>query len=189
MIPTLLKVLELKDEKRTGQQLYSIEDPDSIADHSWSVALLTLILGEDLDMEKALKMSIVHDIAESTTGDIARRDDEENQVDKEEKKEREEKVFKKFSEELGTDEIIELWKEFEERESREAKFVKDMDHLESCLQALKKEKQERYDPKDNKDMPYENLDEFFLTSEGEFKTEIGERIFEELKSRYEEEKS
>lgn len=98
MIESLLKALELKDEKRTGQQLYSVEDVDSIADHSWSVALLTLVFGEkeELDMEKALKMAIVHDLGEAETGDVAQRVEEENMdISPEEKEEAERREVKK----------------------------------------------------------------------------------------------
>ncbi|MFB6199861.1 MAG: HD domain-containing protein [Candidatus Nanohaloarchaea archaeon] len=192
MIPTLLKALELKDEKRTGQQLYSIEDPDSIAGHSWTVSILTLVYGreEEVNMEKALKLALVHDLAEAEIGDFATRTDSENQkVSEEEKEMMEHDAITEMSEGLNTHEIRMLWKEYEKGESPEAEIVNDMDHIEKCLTALKNEKEDNYSPEDNKELPYDNLDEFFLTAEDEFKTKIGKQIFKELKSRYEEEKS
>lgn len=190
MINALLKAMELKDEKRSGQELYNIEEPDSIAEHSWSVSFLTLVHAEDgINLEKALKMAIIHDLGETEVGDIPQRADEENQETVSGGKEKQErKAIADISGSLYEREILDLWNEYEERKTQEAQFVKDMDMLESCLQALRKEKEGMYNPEDNKDLPYDNLDEFFLTSEGEFNTEKGEQLFRQIKSRYEETK-
>ncbi len=190
MIDTLLKTLELKDEKRTGQEIYSIDDPDSIAGHSWTVVILTMMFGEgeDINMEKALKIAAIHDLAEAETGDIAKRADEDKQeISDEEKEVKEFEAITDVSEELRSHEIRMLWKEYEDCETPEAQLVSDMDHIEKCLTALKNEKDGNYDPEDN-DTGFENLDEFFETAEGKFKTGFGEELFEEIKSRYEDEK-
>lgn len=190
MINALLKSLEMKDEKRTGQQLYSIEDPDSIAGHSWTVVFLTMLFGEgeNINMEKALKIATVHDLAEAETGDIAKRADEEKQQNSDEEKEVEEfEAITEISENLNSHEIRMLWKEYEDCQTPESRLVNDMDHIEKCLTALKNQKETNYNPDDN-DTDFETLDEFFETAEGEFKTEFGEDLFEEIKSRYEDEK-
>ncbi|MFB6115642.1 MAG: HD domain-containing protein [Candidatus Nanohalobium sp.] len=193
MIEGLLKALQLKDEVRTGWELRNIEDPESVADHSWGVALLTIVYGEEaeIDTEKALKMAVVHDIAEAETGDLVTRAiDEKQDVEKEEKEEMEEEVVEKLSGLMESEELEELWKEYEERETKEAKFVKDMDLIDMCLTALKYEKESRYDPEEENEnfQEYENLDEFFATSEPRIKTLKGQELFRDIKERYEEAK-
>ncbi|MBC5793202.1 MAG: HD domain-containing protein [Nanohaloarchaea archaeon] len=190
VIETLLKALELKDEKRTGQEIYNISEPDSVAGHSWNVVFLTMLFGEgeDVNMKKALKIATVHDLAEAETGDIAKRADEDKQDLSDEEKEVEEfEAITGLSESLNSHEIRMLWKEYEDCQTPEARLVNDMDHIEKCLTALKNEKEENYDPGEN-DTGFENLDEFFETAEKEFKTGFGEELFNEIKSRYEDER-
>jgi len=187
-IEGLLKALNLKDEKRTGWGLRNIEDPETVADHSWGVALLTLVYSEEvgIDEEKALKMAVVHDIAEAKTGDfVTRKIDDEQEIEKEEKEKLEREAVEKLSGLLG-EELGEIWMEYEERETDEAKFVKDMDMIDMCLQALKYEKQGRYDPdEENEDFQeYEHLDEFFATTESRITTLKGKQLFNEVRDRY-----
>lgn len=191
MIEGLIQALNLKDEKRTGWELRNIEEPESVADHSWGVALLTLLYGEEvgIETEKALEMAIVHDIAEAETGDFVTRDiDEKQEVDKEEKEELEEKAVEKLSGLLDSSELQSIWQEYEERETQEAKFVKDMDMIDMCLTALKYEKEDRYDPEEDNEnfQEYERLDEFFATTEPRIKTLKGQELFREIRQRYEE---
>jgi len=44
-IDFLLKAIELKDENRTGWELRNIENPESVAGHSWGTAILTMVHG------------------------------------------------------------------------------------------------------------------------------------------------
>jgi putative hydrolase of HD superfamily len=47
---------------------------ESVADHSWRMAMMAIVLIPrtklDLNIEKVLKMAIIHDLAEIETGDI-----------------------------------------------------------------------------------------------------------------------
>lgn len=190
-IDFLLDALELKDEKRTGWELRKIEEPESVADHSWSVGLLCLIYSDQENVEtgKCLKMALLHDLAEYQTGDlVTRADSEMQQVEKEDKHSMETNAMEKISSGLENREIMAIWKEYEERETPEAKFVKDMDMIDMCLQALKYEKQKRYDPEEDNEnfQEYDNLDEFFATTEPRLNTETGKQLFQQLKQRYEE---
>jgi len=192
MIDNLIEVMRLKDEKRSGQKLYNIDDPDSIAAHSWSVALLTIVYGqgEGFNMEKALKLAIVHDLPEIETGDIASRADPEDQeMTDEEKESAEHDAITDISEELNTHELRILWKEYHKKESPEASFVNDMNLIDQCITALKNEREQNYDPDENKDIDHDRLDEFFITAEERFKTETGKELFEDIRSRYEEVKA
>jgi 5'-deoxynucleotidase YfbR-like HD superfamily hydrolase len=64
-------VSKLKEVKRTGWVRNNIDNPESVADHSFSAAILgSLLCPEDLNKEKVMKMLLYHDLAESVTGDI-----------------------------------------------------------------------------------------------------------------------
>ena len=74
IIDFILQVEELKKEKRKGWKLRKVKTPESVADHSFMVAFITLLLAENskqkLNKQKVLELAIIHDIAESICGDI-----------------------------------------------------------------------------------------------------------------------
>ncbi|MFT4892711.1 MAG: putative hydrolase of HD superfamily [Candidatus Nanohaloarchaea archaeon] len=187
-LSALMKVLNLKDEKRTGWELRNIQDPESVADHSWSTAFLTLIYAEkeEVDRDKALRIALIHDLGEAEIGDIAHRAvDAEQEMEASEKSRLERETVEEISSNTDED-IIDLWKEYEERKTREAIFVKDMDMIDMCLQALKYESQERYDPEEDNEnfQEYDDLDEFFATTEPRLKTDTGKQLFKQIREKY-----
>ena len=192
-IDFFLQSYELKDEKRTGWQLRNITDPETVADHTWGVTLLTLIYTpKELDRDKALKIATIHDLGETEIGDIAKRKvNHQQEITDKEKQKIEEKTVKNLSKKIKQDEILSLWKEYENRETPEAQFVKDMDMIDMCLQALKYEKQQRYNPEEENEnfQEYEHLDEFYATTKERINTKIGEELFREIKEKYQEAKS
>src|SRR3989344_1961317 len=66
---------------------------ESTADHSWRLALMVPIIAEelkiDIDIEKSMKIALVHDLAEAITGDIDAIKISTGEVSKEEKKKQE----------------------------------------------------------------------------------------------------
>lgn len=62
---SLLELLELKDERRTGWVLRNIEAPESVAAHTWGMATLCLLYARqvDVDREKAVTVALIHDLA------------------------------------------------------------------------------------------------------------------------------
>lgn len=47
---------------------------ESVAEHSWRLALMAMLLEDefaDLDMDKVIRMCLIHDLGEAFTGDIA----------------------------------------------------------------------------------------------------------------------
>ena len=72
-ISTILEnVRKLKKIPRTGWVRAEIEGPESVADHSYEVALLVSIIADSLNLDhsKLVRAALVHDLAESITGDI-----------------------------------------------------------------------------------------------------------------------
>ncbi|WP_178916291.1 HD domain-containing protein [Natronomonas gomsonensis] len=187
-LDALVEAYALKDETRTGWQLRGVEAPESVAAHTWGVALLVVrFCPPEVDRERALLLAVVHDVAEAETGDIATRAEAGAQsVDADEKERREREAMAGPLAALG-ERIHEWWAEYEARETAEARFVKDMDILDTCLQALVYERERRYDP--DADNPhfeaYDDLDEFFATGEPRLSTARGRELFEQVRERYE----
>ncbi|ODR79259.1 phosphohydrolase [Haladaptatus sp. W1] len=188
-IDALADAFALKDERRTGWQLREVSDPESVAGHTWGVALLCLQYGNeaDIDTDRALRMALVHDLAEAKTGDVATRvNDADQRISAAEKDRREREAMADLAPALDP-EIRNLWEEYETRETPESVFVKDMDLVDMCLQALVYEREARYDGERENDRfdEYEDLDEFFATAEPRLRTAIGKELFEEIETRYE----
>src|SRR5574340_1404351 len=64
---------ELKRVPRKGwKSKVGIEHPESVADHTYGTALMAMVFSDvhNLDTEKILKMALLHDLAESVTGDF-----------------------------------------------------------------------------------------------------------------------
>lgn len=77
ILATMLGLDPLADLPRTGWLLRGVRPCESIADHSFGVAFLTMLLvdtvraeGSTVDGERALRMALVHDAAEAKTGDV-----------------------------------------------------------------------------------------------------------------------
>ena len=109
---------------------------ESIADHSFSVALLALTIIEKnklrLDAFKCIKMGIIHELGEIYAGDYTPYDT----ITKEEKHIKEKEAILEVLSSLDEDnDYLEIWEEFEKNQTAEAKFIKNIDQLEFLLQA------------------------------------------------------
>jgi len=125
----LLEALKLKSLPRTGWLRAGIENPESVAAHSWGVAWLCMVLcPNDLNKLKVLEMALIHDLAEVRIGDITPYDG----IDVAEKHKMESAAFVEMTEQLcNRQHLRDLWNE----QSAEADFVKQMDKLDMALQA------------------------------------------------------
>lgn len=129
-------VCNLKKIKRSGWiDKSNISSPESVADHSYSMCMMSMVLSEiiDLDTEHIMKMANLHDLAESFVGD--------NMPDKisyEEKVLLEDKAMRKIISKLPSflrGKYLDIWNEYIENSTVSAKFVHNMDKLEMALQA------------------------------------------------------
>lgn len=129
----------LKETPRAGWGLRGIADPESVADHSFRVGLLALVLSRradpPLDRERCVAMALVHDLAECIVGDITPYDG----ISTAEKHRREREAMERLAAMLGDGEVLRLWEEYQAAETAEARFVKDLDKLETVLQAAEYE--------------------------------------------------
>ncbi|TYL40345.1 phosphohydrolase [Natronococcus pandeyae] len=190
-VEAVLRAFALKDERRTGWQLRGVDEPESVADHTWGVCLLCLFYAPlaDVDRDRALRMALVHDLAEAETGDFpTRADTTATTIDTEEKERLERAAITDLLEPFDDGDLRALWEAYERRESETARFVKDMDLVDMCLQAVRYERERRYDPTadpDDRFSEYDHLDEFFATAEPRVRTDVGRELFEEALERYE----
>ena len=112
------------------------EKCESIADHSFSVALLALTIIEknklNLDTFKCIKMGIVHELGEVYAGDYTPYDN----ITKEEKHIKEREAILKVLQSLDeNNDYLNIWEEYEKQETEESRFIKNIDQLEFLLQA------------------------------------------------------
>jgi len=113
---------------------------ESVAEHSWRLALMVIIcspyLKNEFDLLKAIKLALIHDLGESIIGDMHYLDIV-NDTDLKMKRHLDEnEAIKDLSQILGENGgiILELWNEFENRSSYEANIVFALDKLEACIQ-------------------------------------------------------
>lgn len=126
----------LKSEPRRGWVLkLGMEKPESVADHSYRVALMAMVYCDvrGLDAEKAIKMALLHDLPEALVGDSI-----PGERAPAEKRRLEFAGMRKLLKDLPqrvSREYSEVWREFEEGGSPEAKLVKQLDKVEMAIQA------------------------------------------------------
>jgi putative hydrolases of HD superfamily len=134
--PFFQSVLKLKTVKRAGWvSKVKIENAESVADHTFSMCAIAMLLSDmlGLDTRKAVKMVILHDLAESTVGDYMPGD-----VTARQKMAQEKKAMKAILAGLprkARSEYEKIWLEYLEKKTEVAKFVHRIDKLEMALQA------------------------------------------------------
>lgn len=190
-VDSLLDVLELKNELRSGWVLRGIDGPESVAAHTWGTATLCLLYAEraGVDRGDAIAMALLHDLGEARTGDVPTRAERGRQdVSPTGKAAAERNAVTDLLDPFDDGDLLSRWEAYEARESRTATFVKDMDLIDNCLQALKYELGDRYDETEANEhfSEYDDLDEFFATAAPRLRTELGEELFERVVERYEE---
>ena len=130
MIDGLLEALALKDVLRTGWVREGVAQPESVAAHSWGMALLVLVLlPADLDRERALTYALLHDLAEAWVGDHPPQDGVTD------KRAREQAAMEDLCHRLGRPDLLAHWLAYEDQVDAEARFVRQLDGLDMALQA------------------------------------------------------
>jgi putative hydrolase of HD superfamily len=146
-VPDLTGILDFlrsaEQLKSTLRSCYaSTGRQESVAEHSWRLALMAMLLRDEfpeLDAGKVLRMCLIHDLGEAIGGDIpapeqARRREGGASAGKAEQERRD---LVTLLEPLPTArqlEITTLWDEYEAAATPEARLVKALDKLETILQ-------------------------------------------------------
>lgn len=118
-------------------KLFNSNRHENDAEHSWHLAMMTLVLAEHsdrpIDVLKALKMVLIHDIVEIDAGDTFIYDALKNHTNTDEELLAAKRIFGLLPAEQA-EEFIAIWQEFEEGITDEAKFARSMDRFEPLLQ-------------------------------------------------------
>ena len=137
-VTLLRQALCLKRIPRTGWLLRGLTNVESVAEHSWGVALTAMVLSEGiqqpLDVKKALIIALLHDLPESVLSDIP--SPGSRHLPEGAKSAAEESALAELLDGLpDAARLREWWTEFEEGSSLEGQLVRDADRLEMLLQA------------------------------------------------------
>ena len=132
----LLEALETASRlKDTTRHSWTAEGRhESVAEHSWMMTLMAFFLKDEFpeaDMDKVIRMCIIHDLGEAFTGDIpafdktsAHEEEEEKRLDN----------WVRSLPETQREEMLALYDEMAKRETLEAKIYKAIDGLEAVIQ-------------------------------------------------------
>ena len=131
-IRNLASVLgKMKAMKRNGWLKRGIKDTESAAEHSYSLAMLVLLLTpQGMDQLKCFKLALVHDLPEILCGDFV-----PGEIDPEEKGRLELDAMSRIAANIGSEELTVLFDEFLAQETPEAKFVRALDKLDNVFTA------------------------------------------------------
>jgi len=118
-------------------KLFNSDRPENDAEHSWHLAMMTIVLAGHsdipIDVLKVIKMVLIHDIVEIDAGDTFIYDTQKSHTNTNEELAAARRIFGLLPQQQA-DEFIAIWEEFEEGLTPEAKFARAMDRFEPLLQ-------------------------------------------------------
>ena len=144
MLATLIELQRLKRLDRTGWTLRGLANgTESVAAHSFGVGVTAMLLADEIrargtavDVEKVLRMALLHDWSETRVGDMPKT--AVTYFGSEARKKAEIAAFADVVKEAGAgnERYRALYEEYEARESLEAQIVKAADVIDLLVQAL-----------------------------------------------------
>ena len=130
------QIAGLKKLPRSGWKIkLGLNDSESVAEHSYMMSVMSMVLADmkSLNSEKVIKMSILHDWAESKIGDFM-----PDEIGHDKKSELENyamtEILELLPQKIQSD-YHDIWNEFLVRDTPEARLVHELDKLEMALQA------------------------------------------------------
>jgi len=184
-VSLLAEVMRLKAVMRTGWLLRGVRNVESIADHTFGVAWAAMWLadqararGMQVDVERVLRMALLHDLTEARTGDLP--STIKAYFDSATLKAADGRAARAMLEPLGElgGQYLELWHDYEARASLEARIVKAADKIDLLLQASEYEQGgarglEEFWQNAEEDLARLNLGEFVTDLVGQIKSRCG----------------
>ena len=167
----VINVGKLKNIYRKGITFYGVKNPETTNDHVFRTAIIALVSTprKKLNLEKVLKIALIHDLCKVYAGDITPYDGFLPKDKKERyqfvrkwprllKREKEKWAAKKFEKEYSSlkklisklpkrlkKEILTLWTDYTKWKTPEGKFVYQLDMAENLVEALEhREKNKKF---------------------------------------------
>src|SRR3989338_5628180 len=158
---------------RTGWVREKVKNPESIAEHSFRVGVLAMVLADKLgaNKEKLMKMALLVDLGELATGDMVTARGEYIDIKKQDEMEKMggEEIKKIFGKVGNNKQYLSVYREMVNRDTSDAKVFWQLERLEMALQALEYEEEQG-----------KNLEEFFVNTELYLKEPLLKKIFYEI---------
>ena len=144
MLETLIELQRLKRLDRTGWVLRGFPNAtESVAAHSFGVSVTAMLMADELltqgvviDVEKVLRIALLHDWAEARVGDMPRT--ATLYFGSDARKQAETSAFRDLTAPINHDgaPYANLYHEYEERNTLEARLIKAADVIDLLVQAL-----------------------------------------------------
>ena len=132
----LLNILSVAEKLKCHTRHCSTSSgrPESVAEHSWRTALMAILTASafpEADMNKVIRMCLIHDLGEAFTGDIPSFDKTEADS------KTEELALRQWVQTFPSperEEWLALYEEMEAQQTQEARIYKALDKLEAVIQ-------------------------------------------------------
>lgn len=132
----LLNILSVAEKLKCHTRHCSTSSgrPESVAEHSWRTALMAMLTASafpEADMNKVIRMCLIHDLGEAFTGDIPSFDKTEADS------KTEELALRQWVQTFPSperEEWLALYEEMEAQQTQEARIYKALDKLEAVIQ-------------------------------------------------------
>lgn len=155
-------VIRLKSVKRTGWvSKVGIANAESVSDHTYSMCMMGIVLSDifGMDTERVTKMILIHDLAESITGDFI-----PTKITRVRKRTEERKAMKHILCRVPSvvrSSYEKLWQEYRSNKTPVSRFVHQLDKLEMAIQAVEYA---------NQGYPQKTLLQFFVSAKRSMST-------------------
>ena len=143
MLPILIELQRLKRLERTGWTLRGMPNgTESVAAHSFGVSVTAMMLADEIkarglniDIERVLKMALLHDWAETRVGDMPKTATDYFGAEVRKKAETSALADIVASTGAAAAQYSDLYQDYEHRDSLEARLVKAADIIDLLIQA------------------------------------------------------
>ena len=134
----MVEIEKLKNVHRKTKPV-GLDRYENSAEHSWHVSISALMLkdfaNEEIDIDRVIKMLLIHDLGEIDGGDkIIYQSESKEQKGKE--AEGVQRVLGLLSDNVKQEEYMDLWLEFESGETPDSKFARAVDRVPPLLHNL-----------------------------------------------------
>ncbi len=136
-----LKFIKLADQMKFVERKIILQKNkrENNAEHSYHLAMMVWLFSsffeKKINLEKALKMALMHDLVEIYSGDVFAYDHEARKTKAQKEKAAAKKLFTQLPKKLKT-ELENLWNEYEENTTSVSKFVQAMDKIHPLIQNI-----------------------------------------------------